>query len=180
MTAGVLNHRKRLNIAMLKNTPCIRRATVEDLPSICELGQVVNRLHHEALPQVFALHPDPAEHEAHWLASLDRDDAATFLAYDDGAVVGFVTVQLLEENHCLLQPQRYARVGSVCVSEQLRGRGIGRALMEHAERWAATCGAIDIRLEVWKFNSSAVRLYQELGFETRFSAMSKPISSAHA
>lgn len=47
--------------------------------------------------------------------------------------------------------------------------------MQHAERWAAACNALDIRLEVWKFNESAVRLYEELGYEIQSFAMSKPI-----
>lgn len=153
----------------------VARATVQDLASICQLGQVVNRLHHAALPDIFAADPDHVEHAAHWRKSLKNDDAATFLAYDEGAVAGFVTVQVIEESHCLLQPQRFARVGTLCVAEQKRGRGIGRVLMQHAERWAAACKALDIRLEVWKFNGSAVRLYEELGYEIQSFAMSKPI-----
>ena len=160
---------------MLQKNPSYRRATVEDLLSICELGNVVNRLHHEACPQVFAPSPDQAREQAHWLTSLQGEAAATFLAQDDGAVVGFVTVQILEENHCLLQPLCFARVGTLCVAEHMRGHGIGRALMEHAQRWAAVCGAMDIRLEVWKFNTSAMRLYEELGYEIRSFAMSKRI-----
>ncbi|MGJ9418060.1 GNAT family N-acetyltransferase [Massilia sp. CMS3.1] len=167
-----------MNIFMLQKIPSYRRATVEDLSSICDLGQVVNRLHHEAWPQVFASMPGQAEEEAHWLKSLQGDAAATFLAYDDHeAIVGFVTVQILEENHCLLEPLCFARVGTLCVVNRMRGQGIGRTLMEHAEQWAIACGAKDIRLEVWKFNASAIRLYEELGYEIRSLAMSKPTSA---
>jgi ribosomal protein S18 acetylase RimI-like enzyme len=162
---------------MLQKSPSYRRATVADLSSICELGQVVNRLHHEAWPHIFVPTPERAEEEAHWLKSLQGEAAATFLASVDGAIVGFVTVHILQEHHCLLQPVQFARVGTLCVSERMRGHGIGPALMEHAERWAVTCGAIDIRLEVWKFNAFAVRLYEELGYEIQSFAMSKPVVS---
>jgi ribosomal protein S18 acetylase RimI-like enzyme len=160
---------------MLQKSPSYRRATVADLSLICELGQVVNHLHHEAWPQIFASTPDRAGEEAHWLKSLREESAATFLAFLDGAVVGFITVQLLRESHCLLQPVCFARVGTICVLEGMRGRGIGRTLMEHVEQWAVTRGAMEIRLEVWKFNTSAVALYEELGYEIRSFSMSKSI-----
>lgn len=160
---------------MFQESPSYRRASLADLSSICELGQVVNRLHHDAWPQVFVATADRAEEEKHWLKSLQGESAATFLASVDDAVAGFVTVHILEEKHCLLQALRYARVGTLCVAEPMRGRGIGRALMECAERWAASCGASDIRLEVWKFNAAAVRLYEELGYEIQSFAMSKSV-----
>jgi len=162
---------------MVQENPSYRRAGLADLSSICELGQVVNRLHHDACPQVFAAAVDPAEERKHWLKSLQGDSAATFLASVDGAVAGFVTVHILEEEHCLLQPQRFARVGTLSVAEPMRGRGLGRGLMAHAEQWAVMGGAGDIRLEVWKFNAAAVRLYEELGYEIQSFAMSKPMRS---
>lgn len=161
---------------MPRKNPSYRRAIVEDLASVHALAQVVNRLHHGAWPDVFAHSPDPATEKAHWLKSLQGDTAATFLACVEGTNIGFVTVQILEEDHCLLQQLRYARVGTLCVAEAMRGRGIGRALMEHAQRWASSCGAAEMRLEVWNFNLTAVRLYEELGYELRSLAMSKPIS----
>jgi len=160
---------------MVQESPSYRRAGLADLSSICELGQVVNRLHHDAWPHMFVATADRNEEERHWLQSLQGTSAATFLASVNGAVAGFVTVHILEEKHCLLQPLQFARVGTLCVAEPMRGRGIGRALMEHAERWAASCGAGDIRLEVWKFNAAAVRLYEELGYEIQSFAMSKPM-----
>ena len=39
--------------------------------------------------------------------------------------------------------------------------------MQLAEEWAAGRGAIDVRLNVWAFNQSALALYKELGYEVR-------------
>jgi ribosomal protein S18 acetylase RimI-like enzyme/predicted enzyme related to lactoylglutathione lyase len=150
-----------------------RRATVEDLRAICELGQVVNLLHHQAWPQVFAPASDLARDESHWLQSLLGEASATFVAVEAGLIVGFVTVSVGDENHPLLQPVRFARIGSLCVAERSRGRGIGRALMAEAESWAAGHGATDLRLHVWKFNADALRLYEELGYEVRSLSMGK-------
>lgn len=160
--------------ARAQATSC-RRATVEDLRAICELGQVVNLLHHQAWPQVFAPASEPARDESHWLQSLQGEAAATFVAVDAGLIVGFVTVSVVDEDHPLLQPVRFARIGSLCVAERARGRGVGRALMAEAEGWAAGHGATDLRLHVWKFNAAALRLYEELGYEVRSLSMGKAL-----
>jgi ribosomal protein S18 acetylase RimI-like enzyme len=152
-----------------------RQATIEDLDHVCKLGNELNRLHHEAWSNIFAQESDPRRDESHWRQSLQGETAATFVAEVQGAIVGFVTVHVGNESSPLLQPVCFARIGSVCVVEQERGRGIGRALMDQAEKWAAANRATDMRLNVWKFNAAALHLYAELGYEVRSLSMGKPI-----
>lgn len=151
------------NAAMLK----FRSATFEDLPAICALGEQVNAIHHGAHPQVFAAAGAHDRDQAHWAASLGRDDANIFVAELDAQLVGFVNVVLLNETHSLLQPMRFGRVGSVSVTEPMRGRGIGKQLMRLVHDFVAEHGGHEVRLTVWSFNEAAHRLYQELGYETR-------------
>jgi hypothetical protein len=91
----------------------IREATTADLPTICRLGQSVNLLHHEAWPEVFAPPSDPRRDEAHWQQSIGRPNATTFVAVHEGEVVAFVTIALVDETNSLMQPLRFARVGSI-------------------------------------------------------------------
>ena len=152
-----------------------RAATEADLPGICELGQAVNLLHHEAWPQLFAA-PSPPERDAqHWRRCISGDNLASFVAEDSSTLVGFVTVGVVDESHSLLRPMRYARVGSVCVRATDRGKGVGRQLMAHAESWAVGQGAVDVRLNVWAFNRSALALYEELGYQVRSLLLGKPL-----
>jgi ribosomal protein S18 acetylase RimI-like enzyme len=144
-----------------------RAAAEADLPAICALGQVVNLLHHQAWPQIFAPASAPERDEEHWRQCVTGSGNVAFVAERAGILVGFVTVSIITESHSLLQPMRYARVGSICVQESQRGRGIGSELMKRAEEWAAAQGAIDVRLNVWAFNQSALALYKELGYEVR-------------
>ena len=144
-----------------------RRALESDLPAICVLGQVVNLLHHEARPEIFAPLSAPERDEEHWRSTAFSSGSIAFVAEYSGQTIAFVTASVIDENHSLLQPIRYVRVGSVCVDEGQRGRGVGRELMQLVERWAAREGASDIRLNVWAFNESARHLYKELGYEVR-------------
>jgi len=57
-------------------------------------------------------------------------------------------------------------VWDVAVHESFRGRGIGRATMLLAEDVARSQGAASMRLNVFAYNTPAIRLYDELGYET--------------
>jgi len=57
-----------------------------------------------------------------------------------------------------------AHLLNVCVREEFRNRGFGRALMNHLLALAAGAGAAVVFLEVRPANTAAVRLYEALGF----------------
>ena len=61
----------------------------------------------------------------------------------------------------------------VSVVEAWRGRGIGRALIGHVERWAAAHGVERMVLNVSEANEGAIRLYRELGYRDYDRAMLK-------
>jgi len=153
-----------------------RRATVEDLPAICELARELNRSHHAAWPAIFAPDSGASHDELHWRQSVLGSANASFVAELESQVVGFITLSVIHEDHILVQPGRYARINSVCVAPTARGVGIGSRLVAVAEEWSVAQGASDLRLVVYEFNASAVRLYRELGFTVRSLAMGKPLA----
>jgi [ribosomal protein S18]-alanine N-acetyltransferase len=55
-------------------------------------------------------------------------------------------------------------INNVAVSPELRGRGLGTALMEHILRQGELIGGRSATLEVRRSNEDALRLYQRLGF----------------
>ncbi|QJI27440.1 GNAT family N-acetyltransferase [Pseudomonas sp. ADAK18] len=151
-----------------------RQATEADLLTLCELGQPLNRLHHQARPDIYtAATEHVGRDQSHWLPSLTNTHQAAFIAEQHGVGIGFITLQLFDPSSPLMQPLRACRIGSVCVLEAQRGQGIGRALMGIAQRWAIEQGAGDLRLTVWSFNEPAQRLYQEMGYEIRAFEMGK-------
>ena len=152
-----------------------RLATLEDLPVVCQLAEDLAAIHHAAWPEVFAPASGGERDAPPWRESIAGSGRAAFVAELRGEPVGFVTVASGNESHSLLQPQRWARVNSVCVLEKARGQGVGRALMERAEAWGRFEGAEEIRLVVWAFNTRAVQLYEELGYAVRALAMGKPL-----
>jgi ribosomal-protein-alanine N-acetyltransferase len=57
-----------------------------------------------------------------------------------------------------------AHLLNLCVGEDYRCRGIGRRLLAHLLQVAANVGAREAFLEARPSNTSAIRLYQSLGF----------------
>jgi ribosomal-protein-alanine N-acetyltransferase len=58
-----------------------------------------------------------------------------------------------------------AHVLNVCVLPEFRNIGFGRRLLEHLLERAGVAGVNEAFLEVRPSNTSAIRLYQRLGFE---------------
>jgi ribosomal protein S18 acetylase RimI-like enzyme len=156
--------------------PLYREAVESDVLAICLVGEEINSIHHAAYPSIFAGSPlEPTRDSAHWASSIGKPTATTFVAEEAGQIVGFVNVSVHDESHSLLKPLRVARVGSLGVSTGHRGQGVGKSLMRHAETWAQSKGAVELRLNVWAFNGVAMQLYQELGYELRLHQLAKAL-----
>jgi ribosomal protein S18 acetylase RimI-like enzyme len=69
-----------------------------------------------------------------------------------------------------------AWVQDIEVDTEFRGRGLGRRLMQEAERLAAGLGYDRIGLNVMGGNTVAIRLYDSLGYTVMHQQMSKPLS----
>ena len=97
-----------------------------------------------------------------------------FVAEDESAVVGFVTV-LAREPFVELDdpPGHYALITDLVVLDSHRGRGIGRQLLERAEVYAKQAGATELRIGVLTNNRAARRLYLEAGFQPHLEVLTK-------
>ncbi|MBQ7071108.1 MAG: ribosomal protein S18-alanine N-acetyltransferase [Ruminococcus sp.] len=79
--------------------------------------------------------------------------ARTYVCDEDGLVIGFINVWVVEGE---------INLNNIALTEKSRGRGLGRALIEYMENneQAERCN-----LEVRVSNERAIGLYRSLGFE---------------
>ena len=70
---------------------------------------------------------------------------------------------------------RHAHIFLLYVMPEHRRKGIGSALMRHAEDWARARGDRQIGLQVFQSNQPALSLYHQLGYETQSFWMLKPL-----
>lgn len=145
-----------------------RHANQQDLLTICQLGQLLNAVHHAARPDIYTdATLDHARDLSHWKSCFESAAQVVFIAHVGAHPAGFITASLSSSAGPLMAPMTIVRIGSVCVAEQFWGNGIGRGLVSQVREWAVEHGAEDIRLAVWTFNEHAIALYTEIGFETR-------------
>ena len=94
------------------------------------------------------------------LTALDPAHAAVFVAELDGEIAGFVEPQVYESIY--LSP--LVNILGLAVRASCRGKGIGRALMAVAERWAKEMGAAGVRLNSGAGRTEAHAFYRHIGY----------------
>ena len=98
--------------------------------------------------------------ERHAVLVYERDEMAARLG-------GFVEVSIRERVDGSVSPS-VAYIEAWYVDADLRGQGIGRTLLEAAERWARERGLSQIGSDCELNNSSALAAHQALGFKETF------------
>lgn len=81
------------------------------------------------------------------------------VARDTGRLVGIVLASMVSASA--------GHITQVCVTPQLKGRGIGYELMRRSMRSLAESGSGRVSLTVTAANANAVRLYHAMGFAVR-------------
>jgi RimJ/RimL family protein N-acetyltransferase len=99
--------------------------------------------------------------ERRYLRAIRRSrHAAVLVAETDGEIVGRLSIT--RDPH---PASRHVADLGLMVAEDHRRRGAGRALMLAAEDWARAGGVVKIELHVFPYNTAAIALYDELGYE---------------
>jgi len=123
--------------------PRIRRADAVDLDALVALEE--RAFSHDRLSR------------AQFRRHLDSDSALVLIAKEDGRLLGVAVV-------FFRRGARVARLYSLVTAPEARGRGVGAALLEAAERAARVRRCRSLRLEVRTDNRTALRLYETRGY----------------
>jgi len=145
----------------------IRAATLGEQDALCVLFDELDRLHRAARPDFFRSTDGPARPPA-VLADLIAGPRSTILVAEHaGRLDGLVTVMLQGiAGLPILVPRRVALIDNLIVRADRRRRGIGRRLLDRAERWADAQSAHAVEIVVHEFNVEARRFYDALGYRT--------------
>ncbi len=95
-----------------------------------------------------------------------------FVAEEGGKRVGFLHLQVQGD---FFSGARACHISDLAVATGQDGRGIGRALLAHAETWASANHCKLLTLGVFPGNTRARGLYERAGFTTELLRMAKPV-----
>jgi tRNA (guanine37-N1)-methyltransferase len=131
--------------------------------SPADVGELEVRLAHRAdLGEIQTLQWasfEPALHEPLDVLTTDVLDGTSFVVRSAGRLVAMVRCQLLEEGAVW-------HLSLLMVAPDLRGRGLGRRLLEHAEQ-AAPESVRTFRLNTGATKDRNLRLYKKAGYSVR-------------
>ena len=135
-----------------------RPAQLDELPAVVALAA--------------ALWPDEprSDHRAHMRSVLAGTPPSTlpltvFVAEQDDRIVGFVEVGLRSHADGCDTRRAVGFVEGWFVAPDQRGRQVGRALMNAAEKWAVLQGCVELASDTWIDNLLGQRAHEALGFE---------------
>jgi RimJ/RimL family protein N-acetyltransferase len=132
----------------------VRRATPQDAEGFAAAVAAV-----AAEERWIATEPpvDVAEFAERVRATIEQGADALWVLEDEGRIVGTLGLHATRAKgvHSL----------GMCIVEQARGRGGGRALVAAALEHAQASSAHKVELEVWPDNEPAIGLYRSFGFE---------------
>jgi GNAT superfamily N-acetyltransferase len=143
----------------------IRNATLADVPHIKALYSLL-------FEQLANYEPDylhPALQDETFLQKVvaAEDNFVAFIYAKDGKAKGFVIAKLEESPpyNCFV-PLKCMYLMDIVVDQNMRGKGIGKALIDRTKQWAKEQEADYLELSVLAKNTSAEALYLREGFET--------------
>lgn len=144
----------------------IRQAVAADKPQLL-------RLYAELQAYECALHPNRAAPdeitETHWAFLEDlvvKQDGKIWVAESSGGeILGFLLALVEDGEPYLIKPdRRYGYVSDIAVSEKMRGKGIGQALMDTAEIHFRKLGLSQMCVGVMCANKAGRDFYMSGGF----------------
>ena len=93
-------------------------------------------------------------------------DTPVFAAVDSyNNVLGYAMCRIKDNTHnSVLVPHKELYLDDLCVDEDYRGCGIGKALIERLISYGKEIGCYNLDLNVWEFNENARAFYEKCGF----------------
>jgi GNAT superfamily N-acetyltransferase len=126
----------------------VRPATRDDAPAVASL---LGELGYPTAPAL----------AGERLAALAGDDDAVLLAIDErGEAVGLISLHRMRVLHA---GGLVAYITALVTASSARGRGVGRALLESAERWARAAGCRRLTVTSAERRADAHAFYEACG-----------------
>lgn len=89
------------------------------------------------------------------------------IAIENDEVIGFVTFEIGQANYPDTNIKTFGEILELYVLDKFRSKGVGRSLLDEAQKELASKGIEWIKLQCSTYNTNALEFYARLGFEDR-------------
>ncbi len=156
----------------------IRKFAPNDRERLIELIRELQTYESEIEPRVKPPEELGDEYVDRLLSEIAKHGGAMLIAENAGEVCGYAAymAQIPNDDEDEID-YTYAYVADVAVTADLRGKGVGRKLLEVCERGSREAGAEVLRISVLSQNAPAIGLYRNFGFSDRVTELEKPLKT---
>ena len=143
----------------------LRPATKEDYDVLFELFSETQTMHYVGMPDFFK----PAKKDKFFYTYFDEviksEDKHLIIGFDNDKPFGYIyyVISKLPQNVYRTE-ERIIYINHIVVKKSYQGRGLGRALINHAMHVAKKEKIKKIGLDVWLFNEGAIKFFHNQGF----------------
>ncbi len=142
----------------------VRPAHISDATGLFDAWERLRRYNASQDARIVPVPVDRDEFVGAFESIVMRPGSATFVAADEGAVVGFIR-GLIELNQADRLPERHATVGYLYIAPTHRRLGLGRRLFDAVATWASTQEGINhLEMSVLASDTAAEGFWRSLGF----------------
>jgi ribosomal protein S18 acetylase RimI-like enzyme len=157
------------------NELIIREGELQDRALLDELFREELEYHKSLMSDIFKI-PEIVVSEK-WLVSiLNNNDIYLVVSEHKGKIVGAILYKIeksLEDT--LLNERKYGYIEEMIVTESLRGKRIGKKLLDYVINDFQIKNIKEIEIDVWEKNEIGLRFYEDHGFKTIRRRMKKEI-----
>ena len=139
---------------------------VKDL--LVELEEYILSIDKDELDQ---LHPDYREMMAKLeLQEVKENLGKCYLAIEDNKAIGLIMGTIIKYDKYYYLDYKCPKEGSITeliVSQKVRSKGIGQALMDKLEAYFKSVGCEYVLVDVFAYNENAINFYNKKGYHAR-------------
>lgn len=144
----------------------IRKATLDDIPTLLEFEQGVIKAERPMNPTI-----QDGYINYYNLNSLITGENSTLLVAElKGELVASGYARIMPDRH-YLKHQYQGYLGFMFVPEKHRGNGYNKKIIDALIAWCKEREVYEIRLDVYPANESAIKAYEKAGFQKYMIAM---------
>jgi len=161
-------------MVMKGNVMKFRKADIKDIDELFILFKELMTLHGKEVSNIFKVEIEENMMRNYISDIISKENYNLYVAEDEKIIGVVEVINLIEENK-MHRNRKYALIDKLVVDEGYRGLGIGKKLIEYAEKEIKSMGIDEVELYVWEFNEGALNLYEKRGYKSICRRMSKII-----
>ena len=137
----------------------------KDYNLLAELNEEIQTFHHKTVPNIFKPY-DKAAISTFFKSTLENENAVALVAKENGVVVGYVLLFIMNMNETPFQyARKYVLLDQILVVKNYQSKGVGRQLLDAVFSFAKALKIDRVELNHWTQNELARKFFSKSGFD---------------